>query len=335
MTGMKKWILKCLIALTVLNTQHIQAQESLNPSVVKYIETYAVLAIKEMNRTGVPASIKLAQGILETKAGESDLVSKSNNHFGLKCKSTWSGGKVFHDDDEAGECFRKYANAEESFIDHSNYLKSQTRYSFLFEYSPEDYSSWAHGLKKAGYATNPVYAQNLIKYIETYRLNELQQYIEEVEAVDVSTYIEALKTPLPKNTTAQTTERKSNYPSGIFKINGLKVMYVEKGTSLLSLAKKHKSHLSSLIAFNELPSSTTILDKDQLVYFERKKKTGKSPYHRVQKGETVKDISQAEGIRLSSLMQLNKLKPGMQPKVGQQLSMQEPKQKRPLLAKNS
>lgn len=331
---MKRLKIKLLAIVALLSIHMLHAQESLNPSIVKYIETYAALAIKEMNRTGIPASIKLAQGILETKAGKSDLVMRSNNHFGLKCKSTWTGGKVYHDDDEAGECFRQYGSAEESYIDHSNYLKSQTRYSFLFNYSPEDYSAWAHGLKKAGYATNPIYAQTLIKYIETYKLDELQQYIADEEEMDLSAYLQALNTSSTPTVTAPVAQQKTNsYPAGIFKINGLKVVYAEKGTSILSLAKKYKSHVPSLITFNELSSSTTILDKDQLVFLERKKKTGKTPYHRVQKGETMKDISQLEGIRLNSLLQLNKLKPGMQPKVGQQLSLQQPKQKRPLLAK--
>lgn len=331
---MKRLKMYIILAIAVLSIQYVQAQESLNPSIVKYIETYAALAVKEMNRTGIPASIKLAQGILETKAGESDLVMRSNNHFGLKCKSTWTGGKVFHDDDEVGECFRQYASAEESYVDHSNYLKSQTRYSFLFQYSPEDYSAWAHGLKKAGYATNPAYAQTLIKYIETYKLNELQQYIADEEEVDLTTYLETLNTSASQSNPIHAIQKKtSSYPVGIFKVNGLKVVHAEKGTSILSLAKHYKSHVSSLIAFNELSSSTTILEKDQLIFLERKKKTGKPSYHRVQKGETLKDISQLEGIRLNSLLQLNKLKPGMQPKVGQQLSLQQPKQKRPLLAK--
>lgn len=331
---MKRLKIKLLLVVTLLSIHRLHAQESLNPSIVKYIETYAALAIKEMNRTGIPASIKLAQGILETKAGESDLVMRSNNHFGLKCKSTWTGGKVYHDDDKAGECFRQYGSAEESYIDHSNYLKSQTRYSFLFNYSPEDYSAWAHGLKKAGYATNPIYAQTLIKYIEKYKLDELQQYIADEENLDVSTYLEVLNTSSTPSVTTPVAQKKTNsYPAGILKINGLKVVYAVKGTSILSLAKKYKSHVTSLITFNELSSSTTILDKDQLVFLERKKKTGKTPYHRVQKGENLKDISQLEGIRLNSLLQLNKLKPGMQPKVGQQLSLQQPKEKRPLLAK--
>ena len=131
------------------------------------------MAIREMQRTGVPASITLAQGILETEAGKSDLVIRSNNHFGIKCKSSWTGEKVYHDDDAQGECFRKYSDAEDSYKDHSDYLRTQPRYASLFSLDPLDYKGWATGLKKAGYATNPRYAQILIKYIEKYNLGLL------------------------------------------------------------------------------------------------------------------------------------------------------------------
>ena len=147
--------------------QHTTAQ---SPVIVQYINSYKFIAIKEMQRTGIPASITLAQGILETQAGCSDLVKSSNNHFGIKCKNTWLGDKVYHDDDEKGECFRAYSNAEDSYRDHSDFLKNSPRYAFLFKIAPEDYQDWARGLKKAGYATNPKYPQQLIKYIEDYDL---------------------------------------------------------------------------------------------------------------------------------------------------------------------
>src|SRR5688572_20863857 len=131
--------------------------------VADYIAQYKELAMEEMKRTGVPASIKLAQGIHETQAGTSDLVLKSNNHFGIKCKSVWTGDKVYHDDDARGECFRSYPSPIDSYRDHSDFLKSGQRYSFLFEMDPADYKGWAFGLKKAGYATNIKYSQIIIK----------------------------------------------------------------------------------------------------------------------------------------------------------------------------
>src|SRR5580765_6020531 len=135
-------------------------------AIVAYISRYKDLAISEMKRTGVPAAITLAQGIHETDAGTSDLVRKSNNHFGIKCKENWNGPTVSHDDDARGECFRKYEAAEQSYRDHSDFLKTRSNYASLFKLDPTDYEAWANGLKKAGYATNPKYAQILIKIIQ-------------------------------------------------------------------------------------------------------------------------------------------------------------------------
>ena len=153
----------CLVLL-------VKAQKEI---VAAYIATYKDLAIREMIRSGVPASITLAQGILETQAGQSDLVKSSNNHFGIKCKTEWQGGKVYHDDDERGECFRSYISAEESYKDHSDFLKNRPPYAFLFQLDPTNYEGWAKGLRKAGYATNPAYSQMLVKIIVD---NNLQQY---------------------------------------------------------------------------------------------------------------------------------------------------------------
>lgn len=137
----------------------------------KYISLYKDAAMQEMQRSGVPASITLAQGMLESGYGESELCKKSNNHFGIKCKNDWQGNKVYHDDDERGECFRAYANAFESYKDHSDFLLSRPWYAFLFKLDPTDYKAWAFGLKKAGYATEKNYAQLLIKIIEEFELN--------------------------------------------------------------------------------------------------------------------------------------------------------------------
>ncbi|MFM1794785.1 MAG: hypothetical protein RL642_1170, partial [Bacteroidota bacterium] len=272
---------------------------------------------------------------------------------------------VYHDDDAAGECFRAYESAEASYIDHSDYLKSQSRYAFLFEYDADDHVSWAWGLKKAGYATSPVYAETIIKYVETYQLNELNQFDDaEEDEIDLSEYLSMVRSNLPI-ITAQTSStvgsgpsytkpepvkafeeveekiranntKKSNglYPSGVFKINGAKVVFVEEGTSILSLAKKHRVQASSLLIFNELPKKTTLLKKDQLVYLERKKKSGKKTYHRVKKGETLVDISQKEGVQLASLLKFNKLKAGQKPKTGQKILLKEPAEKEKTGTKN-
>lgn len=159
------------VASFLPNTVIAQEQKKLHPDIEAYIHQYKALAMSEMQRTGVPAAIKLAQGIIETQAGKSDLVRRSNNHFGIKCKTDWSGDKVYHDDDARGECFRSYASADDSYRDHSDFLKRNARYSSLFQLEPTDYKGWSNGLKKAGYATNPKYPAMLIKAIEDYNLD--------------------------------------------------------------------------------------------------------------------------------------------------------------------
>jgi LysM repeat protein len=136
----------------------------------EYLNTYSALAVSEMKRTGIPASITLAQGMLESNYGRSRLATQGNNHFGIKCHSSWTGRKIYHDDNRKGECFRAYPSAEESYMDHSDFLVSGSRYRDLFSLGSTDYKGWAHGLKKAGYATDPKYADLLIRKIEEYRL---------------------------------------------------------------------------------------------------------------------------------------------------------------------
>ncbi len=237
------------------------SQEAPNENIIKYIEQYAALAVKEMERTGVPASIKIAQGIHETNAGKSDLVLKSNNHFGIKCKSSWTGEKVYHNDDEEGECFRKYDNATASYLDHSDYLKSQPRYAFLFDYDANDYAAWAWGLKKAGYATNPIYAQTLIKYIEAYHLNELNKFAENEEDQDLKNYLETLRNrPLDivenSNKSIEPEEKYSSTKPAKEKsekrIRVKKTHVVKKGESLYSLSKKYSTTVDVLKKVNHL-----------------------------------------------------------------------------------
>lgn len=139
-----------LFVLTMIIFSSVQMIAQKREDVIAYITTYKDLAMSEMKRTGLPAAIKLAQGIHETEAGKSDLVRRSNNHFGIKCKSAWTGGKVFHDDDAQGECFRSYGRPEDSYMDHSDFLKNSQRYAFLFDLDPTDYEGWAYGLKKPG-----------------------------------------------------------------------------------------------------------------------------------------------------------------------------------------
>lgn len=164
-------LLKKILPLLLVSVCSLAAMGQ-NDKVREYIENFRELAIKEMQRTGVPAAITLAQGILESQSGESNLAKRSNNHFGIKCKTDWTGEKVYHDDDARGECFRSYTSAEQSYIDHSDFLKTRSHYAFLFKLDPTDYEGWARGLKKAGYATSPTYAQRLIDLIQRYNLQD-------------------------------------------------------------------------------------------------------------------------------------------------------------------
>lgn len=166
---MKKPFYFLLFFILLISTRSFSQQES---EIINYINTYKDIAISEMKRTGVPAAIKLAQGIHETSAGTSVLVTKSNNHFGIKCKSDWKGMSVSHTDDAPNECFRKYNDPMDSYRDHSDFLRKSQRYSPLFTLDPTDYAGWAYGLKKAGYATNSKYPQIIIRLIEDYHLQD-------------------------------------------------------------------------------------------------------------------------------------------------------------------
>lgn len=336
-----------LLVICLLANFSLSAQQS--ELVKTYISQYKDLAIAEMIRTGVPASIKLAQGINETMAGTSSLVVRSNNHFGIKCKSTWTGESVKHDDDARGECFRKYPLPEDSYRDHSDFLRANQRYAFLFSLDPTDYNAWAWGLKKAGYATNPRYAPALIKTIEDYGLQQysfialgrITDKTNELVVVDTRGNEVTTGSVTPVNETMQTVAavtgtpgpiaKKADYPKGQFKINETKVVYVPKGTSYLAIANEYEVDLSKLFEFNEISRAEEV-DRDRLIYLQRKRKTGNTESHKVQPGETLHDIAQQQAIRLESLQELNWLKEGDIPAIGEQLSLQKKSGKIPKLA---
>lgn len=303
-----------------------------------YIETYKDLAIQEMLRTGVPASITLAQGIHESGAGKSKLAVSGNNHFGIKCKSNWTGESIRHDDDAKGECFRKYPSAEDSYKDHSDFLKNGARYASLFTLDPEDYTGWANGLKQAGYATNPKYPQVIIKLVEDY---SLQQYSlialgkmpdTSSNATAVNTISNVVEVTVTNDKVPVVeTNKQVSYPSGEFKINDTKVVYVKKGVSYLSIAKQYDVDLSKIFEFNDMEEAEQTVN-DQLIYLQRKRKTGNSEFHIVQPGETLHDIAQSEAIRLENLLQLNWLKQGDHPAVGEKLYLKTKAASIPALA---
>jgi Mannosyl-glycoprotein endo-beta-N-acetylglucosaminidase/LysM domain len=297
-----------------------------NPDVITYINTYKNIAISEMQRSGIPASIILAQGIHESEAGTSELVKKSNNHFGIKCKDEWKGPAVYHDDDSRQECFRSYSTPEESYRDHSDFLRNSGRYASLFQLDPDDYAGWAYGLKKAGYATNIHYPQILIKLVQDYNL---QQY----------TLIAQGKLKPDEPTLASNsapTENKPEavpaglYPDGQFSINNTPVVFARAGTSLLSIANQYELALARLMEFNDMKEED-VLSRDQLLFLQRKRRTGANSFHIVREGETPYDICQSEGLRYQDLLEMNQLRDGERPAAGEKIWLQGSAPSRPRL----
>lgn len=300
----------------------------------QYINRYKNIAEEEMQRTGVPAAISLAQGILESQAGQGWLVEHSHNHFGIKCKVNWSGPTIFYDDDHKNECFRVYATDDSSWRDHSDFLKYSPRYASLFQLDPLDYKAWAYGLKKAGYATNRAYARQLIEYIEKYNL---QQYSETALAGKTSQPINTFAGMLEKkiqndkqgkgiyeNNTSPTLLEDGNvstYPSGMFKINDRDVVFLPKGTQLIATANKYHIRLTRLMRYNELEND--VLGKSQLVYLQKRKKTGAHDVHIVANNESIEQIAAKEGIRLKWLYKLNHLSVGDQLLPGEVLYLKD------------
>lgn len=294
------------------SAQTISAQE--------YINTYKDIAISEMKRTGIPASITLAQGLLETESGNSELVKKSNNHFGIKCKSNWSGESVSHDDDAPGECFRKYNNATDSYYDHSNFLRGSSRYAFLFQLNPMDYKGWAYGLKKAGYATNPRYPQILIKHIEENNLHQYDLEAEGQQVDEVPVNKEVVTIPAIKKDTLVTPaepiikpvvfsemnveQNKESIKAGRTLFNGLKAVYVPKGTSLLAVATQFDVPLAKLLEYNDL-AQDGLLKEEQWIFLERKLKEGNRDFYITGPGESLYSIAQVNAIQLGYLLQYN------------------------------
>jgi hypothetical protein len=275
-----------------------------------YINQFKDLAIAEQIRMGVPASITLAQGIHESTAGRSELATKGNNHFGIKCKSYWTGETILHDDDKKQECFRKYTSPEQSYIDHSEFLQSSNRYHFLFDLEKTDFAGWASGLKRAGYATNPAYVQKLTELIEKYNL---QQYTYEALSKTKIGLVEIVaEKEAPRNLTYV------EDPSTSYK--GLKGFWASKGETLLAYATNHNIRYARLLDMNELPDEP--LKTNMFIFTEKKRKIGTEEFHVVKENETMLLIAQKEAMLLSSLYQFNNLLVGQEPGIGEKLCLQ-------------
>lgn len=306
----------------------------------EYISQYKELAIAEMLRSGIPASVTLAQGILETAAGQSELYSLANNHFGIKCKSTWTGDYMLHDDDLKNERFRKYNSAEESYKDHSDFLKSRPGYAFLFKLDPTDYEGWARGLKRAGYATSPTYPQQLIKLIvennlQDYTILALQRANMPDDLFIAGVAVAGNDAPLPSEVSVSHDQKEESaapvqgaviakpvkkYPNSVFNINAAKVIFAKAGASLLALANNFNVSLKKLLEFNEL-DQTDILPTDQLVFLEKKPKKGSKDVHVAEANESLHDIAQTEGVQLSAIMEYNGLQKGMRVTPGEKIHL--------------
>ncbi|MCE5227345.1 MAG: glucosaminidase domain-containing protein [Porphyromonadaceae bacterium] len=282
-------ILILLLILTGINPELVKAQRKLS-SYEAYISKYSDLAIEHQKKYKIPASITLSQGLLESGAGQSSLARQSNNHFGIKCHSDWRGGRVYHDDDLRGECFRKYDQVEDSYTDHSKFIAFRPRYSVLFDLDLKDYKGWAKGLQQCGYATDRAYANKLIKVIEDYELYRFDSH---------------------KGTRKQETPQQNKNASAelmpIYKTHGLIYVIARANDSFESIAQNLGFKEKELRKYNEVPEEFPLQPGD-IVYLEKKKKKADKPYydHVVQIGESMHSISQHYGVRLKSLYKLNK-----------------------------
>lgn len=264
-------ILLCLVGVSLYaqNNDHLA-----------YINQYKDIAIEQMNRYHIPASITLAQALLESGAGKSELAQKSNNHFGIKCHS-WDGNRTYHDDDEIGECFRVYKNARDSYEDHSIFLSTSSRYAFLFKFAQTDYVNWARGLKRAGYATSPTYADKLIEIIERYELDRFDY--------------------TPKGS-------RDLGPHTPYIANDIVYVIARQGDTMLSIAEEFGISKRKLLSYNDLPRKYVPV-KGDIIYLHRKHRKAQKPntQHVVGDGESMYMISQKYGVRLNRLYRMNKV----------------------------
>lgn len=281
----------------------------------EYITKYAKLAVNEMQRTGIPASITLAQACLESDNGNSNLSIASNNHFGIKCHGSWQGERYYHDDDAKGECFRVYNEVYESYVDHSNFLRNGQRYAFLFDFEKGDYVSWAYGLKRAGYATNPDYPKLLIKIIEDNQLHtydamssdmfakKTREEEEQTKVVKVAAPVPTVEPPTPWVSEPIATKHGKN----LYKNNGKKFVILDKGETMYTLSRKFGIPMWKLYDMNDFKVGQN-LPAGTMVYVEYKSLHAASKYttHTVRNGETFYTISQLYGIKAVRLAGMNK-----------------------------
>jgi len=308
---------------------------SVNSAAINYVNRYRDLSVSEMNRTGVPASITLAQGMLESDYGRSSLAINGNNHFGIKCHSDWTGQTIKRNDDRHNECFRKYRRPEDSFYDHSDFLKSGSRYKSLFDIDPTNYKAWANGLKNSGYATNPDYANLLIRKIEE---NKLYQYDRgyTAAATKPQNNIPQKESSQAAKTTGTDVKEPAKAKEGtvtfgdvmaraprIMENNRVQYIIVKDGETKKSIENEFQLLSWELSRYNELKEDFTPVT-GQMLYLEPKRDKAETgiEFH-IAEGETMYAISQKYGIRLKSLLELNKMTEGTEPAKGQKILLQQ------------
>lgn len=324
------------IAITALLGIYFTSTAAHRQTREEYVERYKHIAVAHMERYGIPASITMAQGILESDSGNSNLSKESNNHFGIKCKKSWKGERVYHDDDAKGECFRAYPTVEHSYADHAEFLDSSPRYDSLFAYASNDYRSWARGLKAAGYATAPDYAERLIKIIESMRLYQLDQ--EDGAAIYSSAknakansekWFEQHSTAESENLINPDAYRvtiNSHKGYKVYRTNQTCYVVAKEGDTYSSIGKLFDIGEKMLRKFNDV-SKTSPLAKGDIVYIERKKDAwlGNVRQHTVRRNETLHSLSQSYGIRLPRLAKLNHLKQTSEIEAGQIVKLRKQK----------
>ncbi len=292
-----------------------------------YLNKYKDTAVREMKRSGVPASITLAQGMIESDYGRSRLAREANNHFGIKCHNGWTGATVRHHDDNRNECFRKYRNPEESFSDHSDFLRKASRYSFLFELEITDYKAWARGLKRAGYATNPDYANMLIRKIEGEKLMYFDRnpkpdtHVSSISVTEkkVTTTNELAEIKEPKPISNENLMVLARVPR-VMENNSLRYIIVKDGDTREKLENEYQLLRWELPKYNDLDNDFKLVP-GQILYLQPKKNKAEAgkDFHTVVSGETIHSISQYYGVKLKSIYEMNRLKEGAEPTVGQKI----------------
>ena len=317
---MKKNLLTLLLlAPLALMAQRITPEE--------YIQTYKDIAMREMREHGIPASITLAQGLLESGAGNSALAREAKNHFGIKCHKGWTGKTYYMDDDEKDECFRKYKNAEESFRDHSEFLCGRSRYAALFDLEITDYKGWARGLKKAGYATNPKYAQLLIDRIELYDLTKydkiaLGKMADDNQMPEIAPEDELIELAFsPENRSVFELVDMTSEKRFIYENNGVRFVYAKEGETPEQLAKEFDIKFADFCTYNLLRRpDEMVFHSGDVVYLSRLKNSNwKAKKHTVEAGETVRDIALRYAVKPDKILKKNKLQKNTKLLAGQKL----------------